>query len=280
MALWLFSLLLLLGLAAPPQAGPVRGVAPPGSDLDRIALAVEGAESSFGADKAMWRPNPFGPQGPMQVSAAAAADVGSGDRFDPEDNRRLGRAYLTLLYRRYGNWPDAVVAYYWGPGNVDRWVASGHGPDALTGPLQAYLDRVMRGFLEAPADVPTPALAPPPGRAIAPLAPAEPPAAEIISPALREKYLADRAAIAQLRDYLEATQTASTGADADEIMGLIRRIAARPGYQQFASPRSARIATAPGRAALRQIASVMLDKLRSECAAMLLVDQRGAGHRL
>src|SRR6185437_4305726 len=36
-------------------------------ELDRMAYAVEGAESSHGANPAMWRPNPAGPQGPMQV---------------------------------------------------------------------------------------------------------------------------------------------------------------------------------------------------------------------
>jgi hypothetical protein len=76
--------------------------------LDRIADAVDGAESSHGSDLSMWRPNPAGPQGPMQVSERAAVDVGGGDRFDIAQNRALGRAYLRLLYRRYGNWADAV----------------------------------------------------------------------------------------------------------------------------------------------------------------------------
>ena len=53
----------------------------------------------------MWRPEPDGPQGPMQVSAAAAADVGGGDRFDETDTRALGRAYLAHMFRRYGSWP-------------------------------------------------------------------------------------------------------------------------------------------------------------------------------
>src|SRR5205823_12255418 len=52
------------------------------SDLDRVAFALDGAESTHGADLRMWRPEPGGPQGPMQVSAAAASDVGGGDRFD------------------------------------------------------------------------------------------------------------------------------------------------------------------------------------------------------
>jgi len=82
-----------------------------GAVLDRVAFAVDGAESSHGADLRMWRSEPDGPQGPMQVSAAAAADAGGGDRFDDKENRTLGRAYLARMYRRYGSWPDAVAAY-------------------------------------------------------------------------------------------------------------------------------------------------------------------------
>jgi hypothetical protein len=50
--------------------------------LDRVATAVDGAESSHGKDTGMWRPDPSGPQGPMQVTEAAATDVGGGDRLD------------------------------------------------------------------------------------------------------------------------------------------------------------------------------------------------------
>jgi Transglycosylase SLT domain len=85
-----------------------------GADLDRIAFAVDGAESSHGMDPGMWRPEFSGPQGPMQVSAAAAIDLGGGDRFDLTQNRLLGRGYLARLYRRYGDWPDAIAAYNWG----------------------------------------------------------------------------------------------------------------------------------------------------------------------
>src|SRR5207248_815992 len=44
---------------------------PRGGDLDRIAFAVDGVESRHGADLRMWRPEPLGPQGPMQITAAA-----------------------------------------------------------------------------------------------------------------------------------------------------------------------------------------------------------------
>jgi Transglycosylase SLT domain len=117
---------------------------PVGGDLDRVAFAVDGVESRHGADFRMWRPEPEGPQGPMQVSAAAAFDVGGGDRFDMLQNRLLGRAYLAQMYGRYGNWPDALAAYNWGPGNMDQWIAGGRAADRLPIGVAWYVDRVLR----------------------------------------------------------------------------------------------------------------------------------------
>jgi hypothetical protein len=114
------------------------------SDLDRIAFAVDGAESSHGTDLRMWRPELNGPQGPMQVSAAAAVDIGGGDRFDMAENRQMGRAYLARMYRRYGNWPDAITAYNWGPGNMDAWIDSGRPSGNFPLEVERYRDRVLR----------------------------------------------------------------------------------------------------------------------------------------
>jgi Transglycosylase SLT domain len=130
-------------LAQSPPAIELFGPAREG-DLDRVAFAVDGAESSHGADPRMWRPGISGPQGPMQVSAAAAADLGGGDRFDLVENRQLGRAYLAHLYRRYGNWPDAIAAYNWGPGNMDSWITSGRPISNFPLEVEHYRDRVLR----------------------------------------------------------------------------------------------------------------------------------------
>jgi Transglycosylase SLT domain len=111
--------------------------------LDRVAFAVEGAESNHGTDPQMWSPDTNGPQGPMQVSAAAAADVGGGDRFDERENRALGRAYLAQMYRRYGSWPDAVAAYNWGPGNMDSWISGGRPFDKFPLAVEIYRIRVL-----------------------------------------------------------------------------------------------------------------------------------------
>jgi hypothetical protein len=116
--------------------------APPA--FERVAHAVDGVESSHGADPNMWRADIRGPQGPMQVSEAAARDSGGGDRFDLEQNRLLGRAYLARMLWRYGNWPDALAAYNWGPGKVDRWIAGGRDIGRLPPETIRYIDRVLR----------------------------------------------------------------------------------------------------------------------------------------
>lgn len=149
------------GLFAPASA----------ADLDRVAFAVDGAESSHGADPGMWRADPAGPQGPMQVSRAAALDVGGGDRFDVTENRVLGRAYLARLYRRYGDWADAVMAYNWGPAHLDAWIADGRPAGQLPIEVERYRDHVLSTAGMMPAGTGWPALAARPTAAIASLAP-------------------------------------------------------------------------------------------------------------
>jgi hypothetical protein len=137
--------------AAPADAGNL--VADNRAALDYIAFAVDLAESSHGADPRMWRSTPEGPQGPMQISAAAAADVGGGDRFNVFENRMLGRAYLARLYQRYENWPDAVAAYNWGPGNMDAWIGAGRPIERFPLAVSLYRVRVLLGSA-SPAGAP------------------------------------------------------------------------------------------------------------------------------
>lgn len=131
-------------LSVPAFAAAAGGRPAAMRQLDHIAYAVDGAESSHGTNPAMWRLDPDGPQGPMQVSAKAATDVGGGDRFDPAQNRAIGRAYLAQLYRRYGNWPEAIAAYNWGIGNVDKWIKAGRPANKTLSGVVAYLNRVLR----------------------------------------------------------------------------------------------------------------------------------------
>ena len=161
---------ILRGAGLPPTTETELFSPASAADLDRVAFAVDGAESSHGTDLRMWRPEPGGPQGPMQVSAAAAFDVGGGDRYDLAENRALGRAYLARMYRRYGNWPDAIAAYNWGPGNLDAWIAGGRAVDKLPLAVEHYRNHVLREAVLADAGITAASrwafgAAPPPGSA-------------------------------------------------------------------------------------------------------------------
>jgi hypothetical protein len=178
------------------------------ADLDRVAFAVDGAESSHGADLRMWRPEPGGPQGPMQVSAAAAFDVGGGDRFDLAENRALGRAYLAQMYRRYGNWQDAIAAYNWGPGNLDAWIGGGRAADKLPLGVERYRNRVLSDAVLAEPGITTASrwalgAAPSPGPADRPPVPASV-AAAFVADAVQRGAAAGNTALREFAAALHA----------------------------------------------------------------------------
>lgn len=166
---------------APPCAGMAAPGLPPAPDpfqLERVAVAVEGAESNYGRNAMMWRADAAAAQGPMQVTLGAADDVGGGNRFDLAANRVIGRAYLGLMYAHYGDWPDAIAAYNWGPGKMDAWIIAGCRADALPRPVIHYLVRVLSTGRTTPPPVrlPAHAQAPPRRAASTPLRPVVTPA--------------------------------------------------------------------------------------------------------
>jgi soluble lytic murein transglycosylase-like protein len=54
------------------------------------------------------------------------------------------------MFRRYGNWGDALAAYNWGPGNLDQWIAAGRPAYRLPFGVARYVSRVMRDALIVP----------------------------------------------------------------------------------------------------------------------------------
>lgn len=261
---WLISLHLI---AAPPDLKRDADAAP---NLLRIAGAVEGVESSHGTDPRMWKPNLAGPQGPMQVSEIAALDVGGGDRFDTAQNREIGRAYLNILYRRYGNWTEAVAAYYWGPGNLDRWIAAGRPLADVSDGLRAYLARVAQQLRATPVSLPTTSL---------PASPGMPQSSDIKDPALRRTLSRNAAIIEQLQGYLDELVNAAALVDRDEkraMLATIRKVAARPGYEEFGLAGADRQIELKG---LKDIVAVLIFRLKEEDLAIAMVDRhRQQGH--
>ena len=46
----------------------------------------------------------------------------TGILYDPKTNLRVGGAYLSYLYERYGNWSTVYAAYAAGTQPVDEWL--------------------------------------------------------------------------------------------------------------------------------------------------------------
>jgi soluble lytic murein transglycosylase-like protein len=51
------------------------------------------------------------------------------------------------MFERYGNWADALAAYNWGPGNLDKWIAAGRPAYGFPPDVLRYIERVLRDSL-------------------------------------------------------------------------------------------------------------------------------------
>lgn len=70
--------------------------------------------------------SPVGATGIAQFMPDAAKDMGLiGPGYDNRTNPfaaiPAAARYLRLMYNQFQNWPDALAAYNWGPGNVRNW---------------------------------------------------------------------------------------------------------------------------------------------------------------
>lgn len=109
--------------------------------IDRsVALAQAQKESAFRED-IVYGPtvSSAGARGIMQFTAPAWADYGQGDfsnAFDPDYNLTAWGAYMQALLDRYGwDYRKALMAYYGGPGRVDK--------GAVTADIQNYADSIL-----------------------------------------------------------------------------------------------------------------------------------------
>jgi hypothetical protein len=69
--------------------------------------------------------------------------AGQDERLDPEKSRAAASSYLSKLLKRYnGNVDNALRAYNWGMGNVDKWIANGSDPSALPKETRDYTGKV------------------------------------------------------------------------------------------------------------------------------------------
>jgi len=128
-----------------------------------VALAVAYVESRF----VHTAESPAGAQGLYQLMPVTQRTYGVSDPFDPEQSARAGTLMLARLHKRFGDWPTALAAYNWGPGNVRRALEAGR---EFPSQVQSYARKVLNASedlfghaqeLEPAPPVPFPP--PPPG---------------------------------------------------------------------------------------------------------------------
>ena len=86
-----------------------------------------------------------GAKGLMQLMPGTAKGLGV-DPNDPAQNLRGGVTYLRQMLARYGgNVEHALMAYNWGPGNVDAWLKTGRGVNGQEVPRETrnYVPSVL-----------------------------------------------------------------------------------------------------------------------------------------
>ena len=147
--------------------------------FEEIVAAVKQAESRgkrYAADGKTLTTSPKGALGEMQVMPKTILDPGFGvapakDK-SPDEIARVGVDYLQAMKQKYGDTEKALIAYNWGPGSTDKWIAAGADPKKLPAETRTYVERV-KGFLGK--DVPRETMA---KKEREPLPPSLPPMAE------------------------------------------------------------------------------------------------------
>lgn len=90
-----------------------------------------------------------GAAGAYQFMPATAREMGLrvdstvDERLDPEKSRAAASVYMRQLLKRYdGNVDNALRAYNWGMGNVDKWIANGSDISQLPKETREYTGKV------------------------------------------------------------------------------------------------------------------------------------------
>ena len=123
---------------------------------DPLIAAIIQQES--GGNPSIYGPNTrFGKAaGLMQLIPDTARSLGLrvddkvDERLDPVKNVEAGTRYFNQMRDKYkGDNQLALMAYNWGPGNVDNWLASGADPSKIPTETQNYVSNIIKNSPES-----------------------------------------------------------------------------------------------------------------------------------
>jgi hypothetical protein len=141
----------LTGKIPGQQEGTATPAAPAAGGMTPVA-AIRTIESGNNPNVAS---SSKGAVSAMQVLPSTSKDPGFGVKpiqsNTPEEMERVGRDYYAAMQKRYGDDITAAIAYNWGAGNTDRWLAAGADPAKLPTETKNYITK-FKGLVGAPAE--------------------------------------------------------------------------------------------------------------------------------
>lgn len=134
-----------LGFGEAEQYGQSARMAGASGAMDDLLYGIMMSES--GGNPLAY--NVSGATGAFQLMPETARDLGLrvnsqvDDRLDPSKSRAAASVYMRQLLKRYnGNVDNALRAYNWGMGNVDKWIANGSDISQLPKETREYTGKV------------------------------------------------------------------------------------------------------------------------------------------
>ena len=91
--------------------------------------------------------SPKGARGLMQLMPETQKEPGFGVSAamndSPSENVRVGEDYRNAMIERYGDVKLGLMAYNWGPGNVDKWLHKGADPSSVPSETRQYVSNIL-----------------------------------------------------------------------------------------------------------------------------------------
>lgn len=84
--------------------------------------------------------------GLMQLQPGTAQEMGVTDPMDAAQNINGGAHYYVKNKQKYNDPNQALMAYNWGPGNVDRWIKNGANPEEIPAETKQYVANVNKNY--------------------------------------------------------------------------------------------------------------------------------------
>jgi soluble lytic murein transglycosylase-like protein len=88
-------------------------------------------------------PSSAGAIGVMQIVPKWHPSIGEAGARDPARAIPYAAKYLRELYGQFGTWPLALAAYNWGPGNLQKHLAAGKGPELWPAETRTYVAEII-----------------------------------------------------------------------------------------------------------------------------------------